>query len=186
MTSPCLLQQGRDLSSGFIKFSSCNSQQQQAEGRRRQQFGLRIKSFLPLVCKQSRRSTDYGFPVLYSRQPSLLPPQLSSPRGFLDRWKRNSGAEATRAITPRGSSSTVEKELKQNGFDVKKETALGKLAIRPSLREVAVFQEGKSPEHLRAAAYLRAMCFYTYPEGRSEEALKVQALSAFSSLLFFL
>jgi hypothetical protein len=63
---------------------------------------------------------------------------------------------------------------------------LGKLPIRPSLREVVVFQEGKSSEHLRAAAYLRAMCFYTYPEGRSEEALKVQALSAFSSLLFFL
>ncbi|CAK9279398.1 unnamed protein product [Sphagnum jensenii] len=173
MTSPCLLQQGRDLSSGFINFSSCNSRQQQEEGRRRRQFGLRIKSFLPLVCKQSRTSRDYGFPVLYSRQPALLPPQLSSPCGFLDRCKRNSGAAATRAITPRGSSSTVEKELKQNGFAVKKETALGKLAIRPSLREVVVFQEGKSPEHLRAAAYLRAMCFYTYPEGRSEEALKL-------------
>lgn len=186
MTSPCLLQQGRDLSSGFIKFSSCNSRQEEEEGRRRQQFGLRIKSFLPLVCKQSRTSRDYGFPVLYSRQPSLLPPQLSSPCGFLDRCKRNSGAAATSAVTPRGSSSTVEKELKQNGFAVKKETALGKLAIRPSLREVVVFQEGKSPEHLRAAAYLRAMCFYTYPEGRSEEALKVEALSAFSSLLFFL
>jgi hypothetical protein len=66
-----------------------------------------------------------------------------------------------------------------------KEIVLEKLAIQPSLWEVVVFQEGKSPEHLQAAAYLRVLCFYTYLEGCSEEALKVQALSAFSSLLFF-
>jgi hypothetical protein len=81
------------------------------------------------------------------------------------------------------SSSTMEKGLQQQqqqSFSVEEEeeeeeeeTVLGKLALRPSVGELVVFKEGKSPEQLRAAAYLRAMCFYTFPEGRSEEALKV-------------
>jgi len=61
--------------------------------------------------------------------------------------------------------------LQQDGLAVK-EAMLGKLTFRPSLGELVVFKEGQSPEQLRAAAYLRATCFYTYPEGRSEEALK--------------
>jgi hypothetical protein len=80
------------------------------------------------------------------------------------------------------SSSTMEKGLQQQqqqqqSFAVEEEeeeaTVLGKLALRPSVGELVVFKEGKSPEQLRAAAYLRAMCFYTFSEGRSEEALKV-------------
>lgn len=92
---------------------------------------------------------------------------------------------ATRAMMLRGgsSSSTMEKGLQQEqqqqqqSFAVEEEeeeaTVLGKLALRPSVGELVVFKEGKSPEQLRAAAYLRAMCFYTFPEGRSEEALKL-------------
>ena len=44
------------------------------------------------------------------------------------------------------------------------------------LRADLVFEEGRSPNLIRAAAYLRALCFYTYPEGRSEEGLKVRRL----------
>lgn len=48
------------------------------------------------------------------------------------------------------------------------------------VKEGLVFHEGRSPELIRAAAYLRALSFYTYPEGRTEEALKVIATSMFS------
>lgn len=81
------------------------------------------------------------------------------------------------------NSSTTEKGLQQQqqSFAVEEEeeeaTVLGKLALRPSVGELVVFKEGKSPEQLRAAAYLRAMCFYTFPEGRSEEALKVYIIT---------
>ncbi len=92
---------------------------------------------------------------------------------------------ATRAMMLRGgsNSSTTEKGLQQQqqSFAVEEEeeeaTVLGKLALRPSVGELVVFKEGKSPEQLRAAAYLRAMCFYTFPEGRSEEALKVYIIT---------
>ncbi len=70
-------------------------------------------------------------------------------------------------------SFAVEEEEEEEEEDAEEATVLGKLALRPSVGELVVFKEGKSPEQLRAAAYLRAMCFYTFPEGRSEEALKV-------------
>lgn len=159
MASPCLLSQGGKLSSGF-KCSACSFQQRCL---------LRIKSRISLVRRQSRASRRYPFPGLYSHHHCGYSLQISLPFGFGDRRKTHS---ATRA-TPQGSSSTVKKGLQQDGLAVK-EAMLGKLTFRPSLGELVVFKEGKSPEQLRAAAYLRATCFYTYPEGRSEEALKVQ------------
>ncbi|KAH9561043.1 hypothetical protein CY35_06G141600 [Sphagnum magellanicum] len=158
MASPCLLSQGGKLSSGF-KCSACSFQQRCL---------LRIKSRISLVRRQSRASRRYPFPGLYSHHHCGYSLQISLPFGFGDRRKTHS---ATRA-TPQGSSSTVKKGLQQDGLAVK-EAMLGKLTFRPSLGELVVFKEGKSPEQLRAAAYLRATCFYTYPEGRSEEALKL-------------
>jgi len=46
-------------------------------------------------------------------------------------------------------------------------------SVLQCVKEGLVFHEGRSPELIRAAAYLRALSFYTYPEGRTEEALKV-------------
>lgn len=46
-------------------------------------------------------------------------------------------------------------------------------SVLQCVKEGLVFHEGRSPDVIRAAAYLRALSFYTYPEGRSEEALKV-------------
>lgn len=49
-----------------------------------------------------------------------------------------------------------------------------------------VFQQARSPELLRAAAYLRAVSFYSFPEGRSEEAVqlhrKMKVADEFSAL----
>jgi hypothetical protein len=170
MASPCLLPQGGKLSSGF-KCSACSFQQRCL---------LRIKSRILLVRRQSRASRRYPFPGLYSHHHCGYSLQISLPFGFGDRRKTHS---ATRA-TPQGSSSTVKKGLQQDGLAVK-EAKLGKLTFRPSLGELVVFKEGKSPEQLRAAAYLRATCFCTYPEGRSEEALKVQQPLCFFHLCRF-
>lgn len=41
------------------------------------------------------------------------------------------------------------------------------------VKEGLVFQQARSLELIRAAAYLRALSFYTIPEGRSDEAAKV-------------
>lgn len=41
------------------------------------------------------------------------------------------------------------------------------------VKEGLVFQQARSPELIRAAAYLRAVSFYTIPEGRSEDAIQV-------------
>ena len=41
------------------------------------------------------------------------------------------------------------------------------------VKEGLVFQQARSSELIRAAAYLRAVSFYTIPEGRSEEAVQV-------------
>lgn len=46
-------------------------------------------------------------------------------------------------------------------------------SVLQCVKEGLVFHEGRAPELIRAAAYLRALSFYTYPEGRTEEALKV-------------
>jgi hypothetical protein len=48
-------------------------------------------------------------------------------------------------------------------------------SVLQCVKEGLVFQEARTPELIRAAAYLRALSFYTYPEGRTEEALKVIA-----------
>ena len=57
-------------------------------------------------------------------------------------------------------------------------------SVLQCVKEGLVFQEGRTPELIRAAAYLRALSFYTYPEGRTEEALRVIAtyLSALLSI----
>lgn len=46
-------------------------------------------------------------------------------------------------------------------------------SVLQCVKEGLVFHEGRSPDVIRAAAYLRALSFYTYPEGRTEEALKL-------------
>ena len=46
-------------------------------------------------------------------------------------------------------------------------------SVLQCVKEGLVFQEARMPELIRVAAYLRALSFYTYPEGRTEEALKV-------------
>lgn len=48
-----------------------------------------------------------------------------------------------------------------------------RVVVLQCVKEGLVFHEGRSPELIRAAAYLRALSFYTYPEGRTEEALKL-------------
>lgn len=147
------------------------------------------------VWNQSRTTSGRRRYALYSRPQQQhcrhhSPHQLSSSpfvsvesccRIHRNRAPAATTIAATRAMLLRGgsSSSTMEKGLQQQqqqSFAVEEEeeaTVLGKLALRPSVGELVVFKEGKSPEQLRAAAYLRAMCFYTFPEGRSEEALKV-------------
>ncbi|KAG0590990.1 hypothetical protein M758_1G136000 [Ceratodon purpureus] len=54
------------------------------------------------------------------------------------------------------------------------------------VKEGLVFQQARSLELIRAAAYLRAVSFYNIPEGRSEEAVKLhrkmKAADEFSSL----
>jgi hypothetical protein len=45
------------------------------------------------------------------------------------------------------------------------------------VKEGLVFQQARSLELIRAAAYLRALSFYTVPEGRSDEAVKVPILT---------
>lgn len=49
-------------------------------------------------------------------------------------------------------------------------TSLQTTSVRDGL---LVFQQARSPELIRAAAYLRAVSFYPFPEGRSEEAIQV-------------
>ncbi|XP_024399712.1 GCN5-related N-acetyltransferase 7, chloroplastic [Physcomitrium patens] len=46
-------------------------------------------------------------------------------------------------------------------------------SVLQCVRDGLVFQEGRTPEIIRAAAYLRALSFYTYPEGRGEEAIRL-------------
>lgn len=54
------------------------------------------------------------------------------------------------------------------------------------VKEGLVFQQARSLELIRAAAYLRALSFYTVPEGRSDEAVqlhrKMKAADEFSAL----
>lgn len=64
-----------------------------------------------------------------------------------------------------GVSSTPAEKVRFTGLD-----------FNPSALqsfEGLVFQEARSLELIHAAAYLRALSFHTYPEGRSEESLKV-------------
>lgn len=46
-----------------------------------------------------------------------------------------------------------------------------------TVKNELVFQQARSPELIRTAAYLRAVSFYPFPEGRSEEAVQVLCLS---------
>ncbi|XP_024387789.1 GCN5-related N-acetyltransferase 7, chloroplastic isoform X2 [Physcomitrium patens] len=64
-----------------------------------------------------------------------------------------------------GVSSTPAEKVRFTGLD-----------FNPSALqsfEGLVFQEARSLELIHAAAYLRALSFHTYPEGRSEESLKL-------------
>lgn len=61
-------------------------------------------------------------------------------------------------------------ELGFGGFQT---TSLQTTSVRDGL---LVFQQARSPELIRAAAYLRAVSFYPFPEGRSEEAIQVAGL----------
>lgn len=55
--------------------------------------------------------------------------------------------------------------------------AFQKTSLQTSVRDaLLVFQQARSPELIRAAAYLRAVSFYPFPEGRSEEAIQVAGL----------
>ena len=78
------------------------------------------------------------------------------------------GARITACAAPCEVSAPVGEKL---GF---KGVAL-EASVLQCVKEGLVFHEGRSPDLIRAAAYLRALSFYTYPEGRTEEALKVQA-----------
>lgn len=94
------------------------------------------------------------------------PSQVSRQCCTLERFRHGHLRVITRAVPCERSSS---KETASVSFS--------RVAFEPNvvqeLGDVVAFEEGRSPEHIRAAAYLRALCFYTYPEGRAEEALKV-------------
>lgn len=59
------------------------------------------------------------------------------------------------------------------GLEGQQQQEESRAVVLQCVKEGLVFHEGRSPELIRAAAYLRALSFYTYPEGRTEEALKV-------------
>lgn len=71
------------------------------------------------------------------------------------------------------------------GFEAQQQEE-SRVVVLQCVKEGLVFHEGRSPEVIRAAAYLRALSFYTYPEGRTEEALKVKYMLAYHCVLIAL